>query len=152
VSIDTFRINSSFFSPLIKPTDSCIFLSAINKRISDLSLAVLLKSTQRPSLIFFKIYLGSGSLTSPSETFNASTGFFIKLNEINTNGFVYSSNTGISYEINNNISLLVNIEYLKSYFVINNQKITFSGGSQDITPYFLKYDNIGINGGISFKF
>lgn len=101
---------------------------------------------------FFKIYLGSSSLISPAETFNSTKGYFVKTEEAKSNSFTYSTTAGISYGISKNISLGFNLEYTKSSFLFDNQKINFSGGSQIVTPYTINYSNLTANTELSFRF
>jgi hypothetical protein len=101
---------------------------------------------------FFKIYLGSGSLTFPEVALKSTSGFFMTQNELKSNSFLYSTCGGISYDITKNISLGVNFEVLKSLFTFNNQEITYSGGSEILPTYTINYTNIGVNSGLTFKF
>jgi opacity protein-like surface antigen len=102
---------------------------------------------------FFKFYVGSGSLVAPAESFTTTSGLYINKNEEASSAFVYSTCGGISYDITKNISLGVNVEFLKSNFAFGNQKLTASGGSsQAISPYTIDYSNLGINTGLAFKF
>ena len=110
-------------------------------------------STDEKWTCFAKLYLGSGSLTSPTESFKATSGVFMTQNELKSSSFVYSTCVGISYEITKNISFGVNAEFLKSNFTFNNQQITYNlGGSMILPQYTINYSNLGLNTGLTFKF
>lgn len=102
---------------------------------------------------FIKFYAGSSSLVSPEETFNSNKGYFIKANESTANSFTYSTCGGFSYGLSKNIYLGINVDYIKSSFLFDNQTITYSGGGSQIkTPYTINYSNLTLNTELSFRF
>jgi outer membrane protein W len=101
---------------------------------------------------YIGFYLGSGTLTSPAQSFVSSNDAFIKLKELKSNSFIYSSNVGLAYDITKSISIGASVDYSKSSLSYDNQEITFSGGSDYATPYKLKYSALNLNAELIFKF
>lgn len=101
----------------------------------------------------FKFYLGNASLTSPSQYFESSNGYFIESEKIKDNAFAYSVNTGIDYALTKNIALGFNVDYFKSSFYFENQKINFSGGGNTVAdPYTADYKNLTVSGEVKVRF
>lgn len=103
-----------------------------------------------------KIYLGSGTLINPSQTFTSKNGFVFKSSEVKSNAFVYSTEVGLSYDISKSISIGADVGYIKSSFKVDNQKLLlyFSGQSQEVydDSYTLDYANFNLNAQVIFKF
>ena len=99
-----------------------------------------------------KVYLGSGFLVPPSETFNSSNGYYVKSSEVVSNSFLYSVNGGINYGITKRLFIGINLDFTKSSFSIENQQILYNGGSRPVAPYTVSYSNLNLNGELSFRF
>jgi opacity protein-like surface antigen len=101
---------------------------------------------------FLNINIGSASLTSPSQKFSSSKGYFIEVKEVKNNNITYSTSAGFSYNLVKNLALSVEVEYLKSSFYFENQELVFSGGgSEKVDPYTISYSALNFNAGVVLK-
>lgn len=101
---------------------------------------------------YVNVYLGSATLTSPTQTFTSSNGSFLKIKELKSSDFAYSSNVGIIYDLSKSVSIGFNIDYFKSSFSYNNQELSYTGGSDYVPSYKINYTNLNLNSELIFKF
>ena len=105
---------------------------------------------------YAKIYIGNATLTNPNLNYYSKNGYKINIKELKNSNFIYTTNAGLSYEIYKDISLGFNVEYAKSSFSFDNQKVEYFGvngaGTESVNPYKLEYSTYNLNTELIFKF
>lgn len=113
-------------------------------------------SKNKKFISYLKTYIGNATLTSPNLDYISENGYKIKVSELKNSNIIYNFNGGISYEIYKNLSLGFNIDYSKSSFNYDAQKVIYSGingaSTDTINPYSLDYSTLNLNTELIFKF